>query len=70
MENLSDDRLVTHNRDLTKNILFLEAWENGFVPWSTAASVVFRVRQLRRANPDLDDLRKNFDWRSLHAEKP
>jgi hypothetical protein len=54
----SSDGLVTHNQDLVKDLLFLEIWEKGFVPWSTAASVVFRVRQLRRANPDLDDLKK------------
>jgi hypothetical protein len=50
MKNFSGD---IYSLDLIKDLLFLDAWEKGFVPWSTAASVVFRVRQLRRANPAL-----------------
>jgi hypothetical protein len=55
MENLS---IGIHDQDLIKNLLFLEAWEQGSVPWSRAASVVIRVRQLRRANPELEMLKK------------
>ena len=57
MENLSTD---IHDQDLIKDFLFLEAWEQGSVPWSRAASVVIRVRQLRRANPELQHLKRAF----------
>ena len=49
------DTLIDHNKDLIKDLLFLEAWESGGIPWSRAASVVFRVRQLRRAIPALKE---------------
>jgi hypothetical protein len=66
MKNFSGD---IYSQDLIKDLLFLDAWEKGFVPWSTAASVVFRVRQLRRANPALKDLERTFDNKSLRAER-
>jgi hypothetical protein len=47
-----------HDQDLIKNLLFLEAWEQGTVPWARAASVLIRVRQLRRANPELKKLKE------------
>jgi hypothetical protein len=49
-----------HDQDLIKNLLFLEAWEQGAVPWARAASVLIRVRQLRRANPELQNLKRAF----------
>jgi hypothetical protein len=57
MENLAAD---IRDQDLIKDLLFLEAWEQGFVPWSRAASVVIRVRQLRRANPELQIFKRAF----------
>ena len=62
---ISGDELTVHNQDLIRDLLFLDAWEKGFVPWSTAASVVFRVRQLRRANPRLQDLKRTLDNKNL-----
>jgi hypothetical protein len=40
-----------HDQAVIKDLIFLDAWGKGLVPWSTAASVVFRVRQIHRANP-------------------
>jgi hypothetical protein len=68
MKNVSGDELTVHKQELVKDLLFLDAWEKGFVPWSRAASVVFRVRQLRRSNPTLQDLKRTFDNKSLLAE--
>jgi hypothetical protein len=62
---VSGDALTVHDQGLLKDLLFLDAWEQGLVPWSRAASVVFRVRQLRRANPELKDLKSTFDNQSL-----
>jgi hypothetical protein len=64
MKNFSCD---FHKQDLIKDLLFLDAWEQGFVPWSRAASVVIRVRQLRRANPELKDLKNSFDNKTLRT---
>jgi hypothetical protein len=44
-----------HDQAIIQDLIFLEAWEKGLVPWSTAASVVFRVRQIHRANPAFRD---------------
>jgi hypothetical protein len=44
-----------HDQAIIKDLIFLEAWGKGLVPWSTAASVVFRVRQIHRANPAVRD---------------
>ena len=44
-----------HDQAIIKDLTFLEDWGNGLVPWSTAASVVFRVRQIHRANPAVRD---------------
>jgi hypothetical protein len=57
MENPAID---IHDQDLIKNLLFLEAWEQGAIPWSRAASVVIRVRQLHRANPELQSPKSAF----------
>ena len=35
---------------LAEELLFLEAWERGLIPWP---GVTVRVRQIRRANPAL-----------------
>ncbi len=35
---------------ILRDLMFLEAWENGQVPWLGA---ILRVRQIRRANPRL-----------------
>ena len=48
------------DQGLIKDLLFLEAWEQGSLPWWRAASVVIRVRQLRRANPELQPLKRAF----------
>jgi hypothetical protein len=45
------DAADIHNQAINNDLMFLEAWRKGLVPWSTAASVVFRVRQIQRANP-------------------
>ena len=55
MEGLSNN---IRDRGVVKDLRFLEDWEQGSVPWSRAASVVIRVRQLRRANPELEMLKK------------
>jgi hypothetical protein len=57
MKDISGETVADRKQDLAADLLFLEAWERGFIPWSRAASVVFRVRQLRRANPELKDLK-------------
>jgi hypothetical protein len=44
-----------HDHAINKDLIFLEAWGKGLIPWSTAASVVFRVRQIHRANPAFKD---------------
>ena len=54
------DTLTDRDKNLVGDLLFLEAWESGRVPWSRAASVVFRVRQLRRAIPALKDVKGRF----------
>lgn len=43
------------DQTLIDDLLFFEAWKNGGVPWSIAAHVVRRVRQIRRANPAIGD---------------
>ena len=47
---VSIDSADIHDQAIIKDLIFLKAWGNGLVPWSTAASVVFRVRQIHRAN--------------------
>jgi len=44
-----------HDQALIDDLLFFEAWKNARVPWSIAAHVVRRVRQIRRANPAISD---------------
>ena len=57
---VSIDTTEIHDQTIIKDLLFLEAWRKGLVPWSTAASVVFRVRQIHRANPALRDCHQDF----------
>jgi hypothetical protein len=52
---VSNNSANIHDQAIIKDLIFLEAWGNGLVPWSTAASVVFRVRQIHRANPAFRD---------------
>jgi hypothetical protein len=40
--------VYAYNRSVIDDLLFLDAWENGLVPWLGA---ILRVRQIRRANP-------------------
>jgi len=47
---VSADTSNSHNQALIDDLLFFEAWKNARVPWSIAAHVVRRVRQIRRAN--------------------
>jgi hypothetical protein len=69
MRGFFDDTLTDNNKNLVEDLLFLEAWESGRVPWSRAASVVFRVRQLRRAIPALKDVKGRFDNDGLDSER-
>jgi len=52
---VSTDTSSSHAQALIEDLLFFEAWKNGGVPWSIAAHVVRRVRQIRRANPAISD---------------
>jgi hypothetical protein len=45
------DTADIRNQAINNDLMFLEAWGKGLIPWATAASVVFRVRQIQRANP-------------------
>jgi hypothetical protein len=40
--------VYAYNRTVIDDLLFLDAWEKGLVPWLGA---ILRVRQIRRANP-------------------
>lgn len=42
--------LSTHDQATLDDLLFLDAWEKGLVPWSNTPSVLLRIRQIRRAN--------------------
>src|ERR1700686_2894648 len=49
---VSMDSADIPDQAIIKDLIFLEDFGHGLVPWSTAASVVFRVRQIHRANPE------------------
>jgi hypothetical protein len=59
-----------HDQAIIKDLIFLEAWKNGLVPWSTAASVVFRVRQIHRANPEFRDGHRDSKLASGNNSSP